>query len=127
MELLSHISPLRTHYFWPLFIRSTCIEDVVDVLKKMHTLNVKPDHDTLAYYVFPNLLPYDTPMNILRHLQTTCQLTITKQLGPMLNALLNAKQINEALDLCKIFLCIYKFAYLLISVELFKNFAGKFD
>lgn len=100
-ELLGHISPLRNHFFWPLFIRSSCLEDVVNIVKRMLNLGLKLDHETQAFYIFPFMLKYEAPMQIIKHMQSTCALTITKQLGPMLHSLVINRQIEEAVHLCK--------------------------
>jgi hypothetical protein len=77
------------------------LDEIVNIVKRMLSLGLKLDHDTQAFYIFPNLLKYETPIQIIKHMQSTCQLTITKQLGPMLHSLVINRQIDEAVHLCK--------------------------
>ncbi|XP_059475977.1 leucine-rich PPR motif-containing protein, mitochondrial-like [Neocloeon triangulifer] len=100
-ELLSHASPLRNHFFWPLIVHCGSPEEMVRVLNHMQSLGLRPDFDTLAFYVFPGMLRWDAPMAVLKLLQAECGLSVATQLGPMLNALLIDKHLQEALDLCK--------------------------
>ncbi|KAF4531992.1 hypothetical protein B566_EDAN006537 [Ephemera danica] len=101
IELLKHVTPLRNHYFWPLAVRAKHLQEVSAVLNLIQSLGLKLDSDTLTYYTYPNIIKIDTPINILKHLQKSCKLSVSSLLGPLVHALLNAKMLNEAIILCK--------------------------
>ncbi|CAB3380528.1 Hypothetical predicted protein [Cloeon dipterum] len=100
--LLVHMTPLRSHYFWPLIVHSSTTEEAVDVLQQMLKLGLQPNYDTLTFYLYPSMLRWDAPIKVIKLLQEKCHLSFSTQLGPMLCALLVNKQIEEALHLCKL-------------------------
>lgn len=111
-ELLGHVTPVRNHFFWPLTVRTRNVRAMTDILNKMQALNLRIDYDTLAFYVFPNLIPLDTPISLLQSLQKNCNLSVSSLLGPLVHALLSSKLLNEALKLCKFIYFVYDFVWL---------------
>jgi leucine-rich PPR motif-containing protein, mitochondrial len=61
VELLTTLNtaePLRSHYFWPLFIQLSRLHreaGILQVLKLMKQLNVEVDFDTVNQYLLPKL------------------------------------------------------------------------
>lgn len=55
---LSKMEPLRSHYFWPLIIRSYAQNGeggVLDILKKMQSMDVVVDSETVSNYILPRM------------------------------------------------------------------------
>jgi hypothetical protein len=104
IELLRHVTPVRAHYLWPLVVRSKDKNSMLTTISLMQELKLRPDFDTLAFYVFPNLLTLDKPIALLQCLQQRCKLSVSSLLGPLVHALLSAKMLNEAVILCEYFL-----------------------
>uniref|UniRef100_A0A336MTM1 CSON006467 protein n=1 Tax=Culicoides sonorensis TaxID=179676 RepID=A0A336MTM1_CULSO len=58
LEAWSKEEPLKAHYFWPLFIHNSTIDGEIGVFKTLELMkkfSVQVDHDTLTFYVMPQL------------------------------------------------------------------------
>lgn len=97
MKLDGH---LRSHYFWPLFIRSfnsNSETGILNVLKLMHKLKVDPDFDTVNQFVLPKLTITLRNIEVAMKLLDTHKIKTSHLITPILVYLLQQHRVKEVI------------------------------
>ncbi|XP_028159068.1 leucine-rich PPR motif-containing protein, mitochondrial-like isoform X1 [Ostrinia furnacalis] len=96
--------PIRPHYFWPILLhnsRSYGEKGIMNTLKTMVTMDVKPDYETIMEYTLP-YVSFTSPQNLMKKFLDT-GLTVSTVLTPMMDTLLKTGQVRAASEICELF------------------------
>lgn len=99
---LAKTEELRSHYFWPLFIRDFKANGeagVLQVVKEMHDLRVTPDYETVANYVLAKIpITLTNVRSGIKELEDRGA-KMTQLMAPLVSHLIYQNRMREAQDL----------------------------
>lgn len=103
---LSKKEPLRTHYFWPLFLsysKNAGEAGILSVIKIMLEFNVEPDFETINQYVLPKIsLTLKDPKQSMKIFEDH-GLQPSLILSPIVSHLLYQHRIKDISELLKLY------------------------
>ncbi|XP_023011712.2 leucine-rich PPR motif-containing protein, mitochondrial isoform X1 [Leptinotarsa decemlineata] len=103
-SLLKNINELRPHFFWPLLVIAHQVKGecgVLEVIQNMIKMNVRPDSDTLEYYVLP-FCNLDNAKHLIQKL-VNLGFSVKQLLTSVLLVLLQYGKVKDAANLCNFY------------------------